>query len=223
MFYKKNSSDMITRLLDMINRLLCGEKLSVNALSLELDISKRTIQRDFKLLCEKLPIAKENNFYILKKQTLNAEDLRVVEILESLSKTQGREFEARARKILSHILQPKINNFHAKLKMEDISSCAKVILELETAIKNQNSISFTYKSYENCFKTQTNPLKIINDQGFWYLLGFDEVQKHTKKYHLKSISNIKISNNKFEFSKDLSSLIDNAVNIWFSRIKSHLK
>lgn len=221
MFYKKNSSDMITRILDIVSRLLQGEALSVKTLVDEFNghITKRTLQRDFKLLCEKLPIIKKDNFYTLKKQTLNAKDLRVVEILESLSKTQGKEFEARARKILSHIYQPHTNTFYTKLNMEDISSHTKIISELETAIKNKNSISFTYKNYQNSFQAQTNPLKIINDQGFWYLLGFDKTQKHTKKYHLKSISHVRISEKKFRISKDLSTLIDNAINIWFDENK----
>lgn len=221
MFYRKNSSDMTSRVLEIANRLLQGEALSVNGLVEEFDgnITKRTLQRDFKLLSEKLPIVKEDNLWMLKKLILNDEDLRVVEILESLSKSQGKKFEARARKILSHIEQPQINTFYTKLNMEDISSHTKDILELERAIKDKHSIDFTYKSYENSFIASTNPLKIINDQGFWYLLGYDTKQKHTKKYHLKSISNVKISEKKFRISKDLSTLIDNAVNIWFDEEK----
>lgn len=221
MFYKRNSQDMTSRVLEIANRLFNKERLSVNMLYTEFsgDVTKRTLQRDFKLLSEKLPIEKKDNFWMLKKQTLNDEDLRVVEILESLSRSQGKQFEARARKILSHIEQPQINTFTTKLNMEDISSHTKDILELERAIKDKNNISFTYKSYESSFTASTNPLKIINDQGFWYLLGYDTRQKHTKKYHLKSISNVKISEKKFRIHKNLSALIDNAVNIWFDEDK----
>lgn len=217
MFYKKNSSYMIDRLLEFTNRLYNGEELSINQLINEFDdkITKRTLQRDFKLLSDKLPIKKENGFWKLKNNFLNHEDLMIIETIENFLNSQDKQFQIKARKLLNQINQSQTNVFYTKLNLEDLSSNLQEISKIELAIKNKNIINFTYQSYESNFLVTINPLKILNNQGFWYLLGYSTKEKIIKKYYLKSISKVKILSKNYRISRNISNFLNNAINIWF--------
>ena len=73
-------------------------------------------------------------------------------------------------------------------------------------------INFTYNNY----KFKVKPLKIANFDGFWYLLCLDTNKEDKfKKFHLKSIKNLTISNEKFTNTKDIEAKLKNANSIWF--------
>lgn len=84
--------------------------------------------------------------------------------------------------------------------------------QIEEAIKNKYEITFRYQDYDFLVK----PLKLVFFDGFWYMLCFDSKAKDTfKKFHLKSIQNLKLLENSFEVSQDIEEQLRHANSIWF--------
>lgn len=217
MAYKSNSQ-MITRLLEIVRRLTTGEILTINGLLNDYNVTKRTLQRDLEKIKQRLPISKtENGGYVMDtKKKLSTEDLQVIEILKSYAKGQGKEFESRAKRLFESMKKPEDDVFFANINTEDISSHTKILAKIEKAIKNKNDISFEYNTEEyGKIKVDSQPVRIINDQGFWYLLGYWSAKECVRKYHLKSIKNITVHESTFEIPHELSQKIENAINIWF--------
>jgi predicted DNA-binding transcriptional regulator YafY len=65
------------------------------------------------------------------------------------------------------------------------------------------------------------PLKISNFDGYWYLNALNEDNKY-RTYHIKSIKQLKITNEKFTPDKKLLKNLDKAVNIWFDPQKEFI-
>ena len=74
------------------------------------------------------------------------------------------------------------------------------------------------KSLEN---KKIKPLKISNFDGYWYLNALNEDNKY-RTYHIKSIKQLKITNEKFTPDKKLLKNLDKAVNIWFDPQKEFI-
>lgn len=218
MAYKSNS-EMITRLLEIVRRLTLGEVLTINGLLNDYNVTKRTLQRDLEKIKLRLPIVKtESDGYVLDtKKNLSIEDLQVIEILESYAKGQGKEFEARAKRLIKSITKIDEDIFFTNINTENISTHTQILSSIEKAIKNKNQIHFEYESNDyGSIKVDSCPVRVINDQGYWYLLGYWKEKKEVRKYHLKSIKNVTLGEDKFRVPKDIQSKIENAINIWFN-------
>ena len=61
------------------------------------------------------------------------------------------------------------------------------------------------------------PLKIVNYQGFWYLVALDARNDLLKKYYLKNISEIEIDDATFTTDTKLEDALENALSIWFEK------
>jgi predicted DNA-binding transcriptional regulator YafY len=104
----------------------------------------------------------------------------------------------------------------SKMQFEDITHKASEAVAIESAIDKLDIVTFSY-SFDNKKKNSTvKPLRIINFDGFWYLLAMDiNDDDIIKKYYLKNISNIKPTDKKFKIPKELDEKLKNAINIWF--------
>ncbi len=213
MTYKQNTSDMTLRILKLVKRLCEGEVLKPSSLSREFDVTNRTLQRDFEKIRQIFDLKRKNGGLSLEKKNFSDDDLKVFEILESFIDAQDKVFQARAKKILSYAKITQNNTFYTKLFLEDISSHFEVVSLLKNAIKKRKIIDFAYKLDVQSLKLTCKPLKILNDQGFWYLIGLHNDK--IKKYHLKSISKVALKSESFRISKNIKNLLENAINIWF--------
>ncbi len=212
MAYKQNSSDMTFRILELVKRLHEGQSLKIASLAQEFGRTERNFQRDFEKIREFFPLEKKNGGWVLEKKNFNDDDLKVLEILESFIASQDKIFQARAKKILSYAKLVENNNFHTKIFLEDISLHYEIVSLIESAISKRKIIDFTYKINDDNLSFTCKPLKIINDQGFWYMIAVQN--QKIKKYHLKSISHVSLKDESFKVSKDIKTLLENAVNIW---------
>ena len=220
MAYKHNYDKTLTRLNAILARLNNGESLSVKELAEEFNVSIRTIQRDFN---EKLvglyPIYQDKRKWKMQdgykiEKAPSVEDTIVLDILEKLTDGLGSHFSTKAKALLSKIKNETFNPIYAKLDLEDISTHIKEIALLEEAIKSQKHIQCTYQTV-SAYKVELKPLKIVNFEGFWYLIALDAKNDKLKKYHLKSLSTIKSLETTFKKSQEIDKLLDNATNIWF--------
>lgn len=220
--YKHDYDKTLRRLNTIIVRLNNGESLSVKELAEEFNVSIRTIQRDFN---EKLvglyPIYQDKrkwkmqDGYKIEKAT-SVEDTIVLDILEKMTDGLGSKFSTKAKKLLSKIKNENDNPIYAKLNMEDISKHINDIAILENAINHKQIITATYDYVEYKKKLKVKPLKIANYEGIWYLIALNAKNDKLRKYHLKSIGNIKIIDTIFSTKKELVELLDNSINVWFN-------
>ena len=201
MAYKHDYDKALTRLRIILKKLNEGESLSVTELAKEFNVSTRTIQRDFNEKLTSYPIIQENKKWKMqdgfKIEKINdIEDAIVLDMMETMIENVGVKFQSRAKKLLSKIRNEEYNPIYTKLDLEDISDKFGSIQQLESAIKANNIIDCKYKR-DNTYDISIKPLKIVNYEGFWYLVALDNRNDELKKYYLKNISNIKVTNKIF--------------------------
>lgn len=220
MRYKHDYDKILTRLTNILSRLNDGEALSVKELADEFNVSTKTIQRDFNERLISFPIYQENKkwkmsdgFKLEKSTTI--EDAIVLDIIDKLSESIGTSFYSKAKKLLSKIKNDDFNPIYAKLNIEDISDKLKEIQLLETAIKEKKIIDCMYDFEKFSRQITTKPLKIVNFEGFWYLVGLDARNDVLKKYYLKNLSSIKLLDEGFKTSSKIDELLINSISVWF--------
>ncbi len=221
MGYKHDYDKAMTRLITILQRLYEGESLSVTELANEFGVSTRTIQRDFNEKLIQFPIIKDGKKWKMQEgfhleKLKGIEEQLVLDLLEKMSENFGARFSQKAKNLLSKIKNPAISPIYTNLNIEDISSYLDVLTKIEKAILNKQLISCKYHIDTNSFDIKIKPLKVANFEGFWYLLAFDTKNNVLKKYHIKSISNVNILQERFSISKDLDNSLQNAINIWFN-------
>lgn len=204
----------------IIRKLLDKEKVSIKNLVQEFSVSERTILRD---LTEKIPliiskkISKKNGFYFLDRQDnqdKNNDDVIISLLLEE-AKNQGKSFYEDALEFFKKVKENiKINTLYKQSNNENIENSMELILSLLNHIDNEDFLSCEY----NGKKRSILPIKIVNFDGFWYLILKDLDKKIVTKYHLKSIKSIeKIT--KREFRKpcklNLNTKLENGINAFF--------
>lgn len=219
MAYKHDYDKILTRLTIILSKLNDGEALSVKELAKEFNTSDRTIQRDFNERLVSFPIYQENKkwkmqdgFKIEKSKSL--EDEIVLDIIEKITEGIGGKFATKSHKLLSKIKNEDFNPIYTKLNIEDISDRFADIQILETAIKEKKEIECSYDDERHVvYKTTIQPLKIVNFEGFWYLVAFKG--DILKKYYLKNITNPKSNGKEFETDNELDTLLDESISVWF--------
>ena len=221
MAYKHDYDKILTRLTVILSKLNDGEALSVKELAKEFNTSDRTIQRDFNERLVSFPIYQENKKWKMQdgfrvEKTKSLEDEIVLDIIEKITEGIGGKFSSKAHKLLSKIKNEDFNPIYTKLNIEDISDRFADIQTLETAIREKKEIKCSYNDEKHTLYTTTiQPLKIVNFEGFWYLIALQN--DILKKYYLKNISNPQILDATFETEEELEELLDNSISVWFQR------
>jgi predicted DNA-binding transcriptional regulator YafY len=221
MAYKHDYDKILTRLTTILSRLNDGEALSVKELAEEFNTSERTIQRDFNERLVSFPIYQEKKLWKMQdgfkvEKTKSLEDEIVLDIIEKITEGIGGNFSKKAHSLLSKIKNEDFNPIYTKLNIEDISDRFNDIQILETAIREKKEIKCSYNDEKHdIYKTIIKPLKIVNFEGFWYLIALrDDI---LKKYYLKNISNLEITDNTFQTDTKLDTLLENSISVWFQK------
>lgn len=221
MAYKHDYDKILTRLSYILSRLNDGEALSVKDLAKEFNTSERTVQRDFNERLVSFPILQEGKKWKMQEgfrveKTKSLEDEIVLDIIEKITEGIGGKFAAKSHKLLSKIKNQDFNPIYAKLNIEDISDKFGEIQVIEGAIKAKKEIECSYDDQRhNIFRVILQPLKIVNFEGFWYLVALQE--DVLKKYYLKNISHVKETANIFSTDAKLENLLDNSISVWFQK------
>jgi len=221
MAYKHDYDKILTRLTVILSKLNDGEALSVKELAKEFNTSDRTIQRDFNERLVSFPIYQENKKWKMQdgfrvEKTKSLEDEIVLDIIEKITEGIGGKFSTKAHKLLSKIKNEDFNPIYTKLNIEDISDRFADIQVLETAIKEKKEVECSYDNERNdVYTTTIQPLKIVNFEGFWYLIALKN--DILKKYYLKNISNPKMTEATFETDNELDTLLYESISVWFQR------
>lgn len=221
MGYKHDYDKAMTRLVNILKKLYDGESLSVTELAEEFNTSTRTIQRDFNEKLISFPIVKDGKKWRMQdgfriEKITSIEDQLVLDMLEKVSEGLGSKFHGKAKHLLSKIKNKDISPIYANLNIEKIDDFLSEVNLIEQAILNKAILTCKYKLHSKNYNIRMKPLKIVNFDGFWYLVALDSRNNELKKYHIKSMSNIQVQDKYFTRSKKLDEALDNAINIWFT-------
>lgn len=219
---KKIEKSKINSKWDRINTiyeiLSCSnEGISMAQLAKELDVSTKTIQRDLYEELSKYGAVKNGRLWKIDKKlisdSLKPNDRIVLGILDEMAKSAGNIFYGKVHSILTQISQQLEHQIFANFDSESLEDYhIELFSILENSIKEKFEIEFEYKKYN--FKVK--PLKLVYFNGFWYLLAFDTKNSDKfKKFHLKSISNIKKTDENFLVDSNIEERLKKANSIWF--------
>ncbi len=219
MGYKHDYDKILTRLTLILARLNDGEALSVKELAEEFNVSTKTLQRDFNQRLSSFPIYQDKRRWKMQdgfkiEKTKSLQEKLVLDIIEKMTEDIGGKFAITSHRVLSKIKNEDFNPIYTKLNIEDIGDRLDDLQHIEKAIKNKTELTFSYENErEGTFRTNIQPLKIVNYEGFWYLLALKD--KRVQKYYLKTLSNIEETNIVFEVEDNIEELLKNSINIWF--------
>jgi len=221
MAYKHDYDKILTRLTVILSKLNDGEALSVKELATEFGVSERTIQRDFNERLASFPIYQENKKWKMQEgfrveKTKSLEDEIVLDIIEKITEGIGGKFSTKAHKLLSKIKNEDFNPIYTKLNIEDISDRFADIQIIESAIKEKRELLCSYDDERRALYTTTiQPLKIVNYEGFWYLVALQNAT--LKKYYLKNLIIQKILETTFSTDTKLDKLLEGSLSVWFQK------
>lgn len=207
----------INQIYEMLKNNVHG--MTITELSKELDVSTKTIQRDlYEVLSDFGAIKEGRNWKIdpkLTKDNLASNEKMILGILDEMAKGAGGIFYSKAHSLLSQVTQQLEHPIFANINGEYLEEKNIVLFEeIEKAIKQKVEIQFDYEQYNFDVK----PLKLAFFDGFWYLLALHiKNDKETfKKYHLKTIKNIKIQEKSFEIPQIVEDRLRYANSVWFN-------
>ena len=217
---KHEYDKILTRLTTTLSRLNDGEALSVKELASDYNVSTKTIQRDFNEKLRGFPIYQEKKkwkmqegFKVEKVKTV--QEQLVLDIMEKMAEEIGGNFYTTAHHLFNKIKNEEFNPIYTKLNIEDISDKLTEIQILEQAIKSKKIISCCYDDEKEAPRTEIlKPLKIVNYEGFWYLVALDE-DEYVRKLYLKKVTNVVITKGPFTTPTEIDTLLENSINIWF--------
>lgn len=189
---------------------------SIKELADILDVTTKTIQCDLYDTLKDYGAVKKGHYWSINDEEandgLNGDDRVVLNILDKVAKNMGSTFYSKAHVLLEQISQqlnhPILTNINnEKLNENDLLN----FQTLEDAIRDRVEITCIYNNFEFCVK----PLKLALFEGFWYLLLLDSGKEDKfKKFHLKSIKDIKPSGNKFKISNELDERVKTINSAW---------
>ena len=221
---KMDFSIRINRLSAILELLNKGYDLSTPNLVERLGVSKKIIQSDFKDYI--LPLFVDDKIYynyssktykaknnFLTKTLFSSDELAIIAILKNKSKDKYSDVD----------LSPKVDSLFLKFedeltnKLYQTSSIEKIDNFKNEIIQIKNAVET--KSIIKCFYNKKNreiyPLKILNLEGFWYLIIFEPIDNKIKTFHLNTIKDIEVLHSNFRFDEEKINSFENAISAYY--------
>ena len=217
----ENRIDRISAILQLLSK---GYDLSTPSLVERFGVTKKIIQTDFKEYI--LPLFVDDKIYydyssktykaknnFLTKTLFSADELSIIAILKNKSKDKYSDDD----------LSPKVDSLFLKFedeltnKLYQTSSIEKIdnfkneIIQIKNAVETKSII----KCFYNDKNREIYPLKILNLEGFWYLIIYEANDNKIKTFHLNTIKNIEVLNTHFSFDEEKINSFDNAISAYY--------
>lgn len=208
-------SKRLGRIFEMISH----EPKSTKQIADALGLNVRTIQRDLNEILAFNGAVKKGRLWSVDKSEFdpNDESQIVLSVLDKMAKNVGAEFYSKAHGLLKGISEGLNHPIFVSLSAEKLEKKDIELIEnLESVIASRNEIELLYFSKTH----RLSPIKIALFDGFWYLLAM--AGEKLKKFHLKSIKEIKILPSKFKIDESLENRIKSANSAWFDPEKSFI-
>lgn len=221
-------------LIDMMQTLLNGGSFSVKALEKKYGTPERTIRSKIKNNIQPLfpkiidydPtterwVAKED---LREKTILSARELVSLQMMKNHVSSFSDEIIQDANKLLNKFQQGIFSNevFKNTRKEKLDTEDQEMMTLLLNAIRQKKRVSCLYNNKDRVIE----PLKIVTLEGYWYLYLFNIVketgEKESKNFHLKSMKNIFILDENFEYPKiSFFRKFNTSINAYFDLSKNH--
>ena len=222
----KNYDKKIFRLVSILNKLNGGGKVRSSELAGEFNVSIRSVQRDLDLLnLTGFPLdAPEKSVYrfmpgfSLQKLMLTNEEASLLTFFHEIADSLGNNFSQSFKSLVSKVLSREDDSpFYVKLpEIRDRMKNFPFVKELEEAIRDTRKIAVKYETDKGLEGHKLCPLKLINFEGFWYLLAMPDGRREFWKFRSEKIKGLELLDENFDPPRNVKSVLDRSVNVWFS-------
>ena len=211
----------LSQILELLNK---GYELSTPNLVERFGVTKKIIQTDFKDYI--LPLFVDDKIYydyssktykaknnFLTKTLFSADELSIIAILKNKSKDKYSDDDL-SQKVDSLFLKFEdelTNKLYQTSSIEKIDNFKNEIIQIKNAVETKSII----KCFYNDKNREIYPLKILNLEGFWYLIIFEPIDNKIKTFHLNTIKNIEVLNTHFSFDEEKINSFDNAISAYY--------
>lgn len=221
---KMDFQNRINRLSLILELLSKGYDLSTPSLVERFGVSKKIIQTDFKEYI--LPLFVDDKIYydyssktykaknnFLTKTLFSADELSIIAILKNKSKDKYSDIDL-SQKVDTLFLKFEdelTNKLYQTTSIEKIDNFKNEIIQIKNAVESKSII----KCFYNDKNREIYPLKILNLEGFWYLIIYEPNDNKIKTFHLNTIKNIEVLNTHFSFDEEKIKTFDNAISAYY--------
>ncbi len=195
----------------ILTRLNTGERLTLANLSMEFNVTQRTLQRDFNERLNYLPIERDGSTYFIDVKYLGRQGRQDVKpILEMLGLSSiFPSFDALS---FTRLNDNQVAPFlFRELKIEDVSSYEETFKLLTSAIQNNQVIRFCYK--QKTYR-DVNPYRLVNDRGWWYLAATHN--DTLKSYKVAQVSKVDVASQHFKRRKEVDDHVIDGSMVWLT-------
>ncbi len=216
---KKDYDKILYRLTSILTQLSNYEQPTMQELSEEYNVSRRTIQRDIYERLSHFPIeVKETKQLVftegfsLNRTKLSIEEITTLTLSLDMIKNAGTNFFESSEQLLKKLLYKDFTTpYYIKPhEFETIDIDSSILNDLESAITTQNEVEMINNKI-----IIIQPIKVINIDGLWYLLALDKDTKKIHNYFISKIKTIKILSSKFILDKYLQTLPNKILSPFF--------
>ena len=196
-----------------ICEIIAHEPLGTKEIASRLGVCTKTIQRDLNEILVKNGAIKKGRLWSIDKREFDPDDEKqiVLAVLDKVAKNIGAEFYSKAHGLLKNISEGLNHPIFININAEELDNDDMKTLEsIENAISTKQNIAISY--FKKDFTL--SPIKIALFEGFWYLLAMDG--EHFKKFHFKSVKNVRILADNYKIDEKLSDKIKRASSAWFN-------
>lgn len=218
------------RLYRIISLIKEREKVSLKAMSSDIEVCERTILRDLDLMRFQMKVPLEydkhtkcwhlrDSDFFLPTLEFTDEDYKALrvgfDILKFVTPNPNKRVIRRAINALGFIVQKNFPKYeisflsasYAGHFISDNDKLADIFEDTSEAIVHTIKIKIKYYSpYKNKFSSRVIwPLHLHNHGGYWFVLGFDEEKKDFRLFALRRVIKLDAIQEKFEVPKDFES------------------
>lgn len=187
-------------------------------------VTKKMVQTDFKEYLLPLFIDEKiyydyadrvyratNNFLV--KTLFDAEELAIISIIKNKSKDKYSDdgLSQKVDVMFDKFEDELSNRLYQKSSVEKIDNFRDEIIQIKNAIETKHIITCTYTNKDRI----VCPLKILNLEGYWYLIVYEPKDDLVKTFHLNSVKNIEHTDDIYTFNQDIVDSFDNAITAYF--------
>ena len=212
--------------MSILNKLNGGGQVRSNEVAKEFNVSIRSIQRDIELLNQtQFPVVSmEKGVYSfmegfsLKKMMLTNEEASLLTFFHEIADSLGKNFSESFRSLVSKVLAKEEDSpFYVKLpETQAHMKNFPFVKELEEAVSMSQKVKIKYETGKGLEEFKLCPLKLINFEGFWYLLAMPDGKRAFWKFRSEKIKGLEMLTENFDPPRSVKSVLDRSVNIWFN-------
>lgn len=213
----------LNRLLYLLN-ILDGGEIRVPREARELDVTERTIQRDindidaggFPVYKAAPGVYKFTEGFSLKKMNLTQAEASLLLVMQDVISPLGKPFQNSLASLRQKVLNaPEESPFYIKMPAGSKYEETKITRVLEQGIRTHTEVLMSLAADTSRKLTyELKPLKIMNYDGFWYLLGIN-AYKEVRKFRLDRILDAINTDKPFNATKNIRKILQESQNIWF--------